>query len=244
MSCDFYFGLYTICMKTLDGQDRENVSFQRARTGAQRVHRGRMIITATRELLNDLPYEAISLNKIAQRSRLSTSNILRYYDSREAILLEVFTDEAKVWLKDILGHTINPSEPLVDRLRKAANVIAETTSRYPIFCDLLHAYTVILERTTSDDAAIHFKARSFKLLRSFTEWLTKSVPELGDPRDPKVLKLVMTITLLLGALWSQSKHIQPLATRIESHVELSQLGQDFLRDTEEALFLLCKGAIN
>src|SRR6201996_9304522 len=90
-----------------DGRDE---TFQRARRPEQREARRQAILDAAKAMLVNEPTSEISLREISRRVGLATSNVLRYFDSREAIFLELLAQESATWL-DALGHELEQLTP-------------------------------------------------------------------------------------------------------------------------------------
>ena len=59
------------------------------------------IMNVAREMLAEKTVGDISLRELSDRVGLAKSNVLRYFDSREAIFLEVLDEEFAMWLSDI-----------------------------------------------------------------------------------------------------------------------------------------------
>ena len=59
------------------------------------------IMTSAREMLAEKNLADISLRELSDRVGLAKSNVLRYFDSREAIFLEVLDEEFQAWLTDL-----------------------------------------------------------------------------------------------------------------------------------------------
>ena len=59
------------------------------------------IMTSAREMLAEKNVADISLRELSDRVGLAKSNVLRYFDSREAIFLEVLDEEFQAWLTDL-----------------------------------------------------------------------------------------------------------------------------------------------
>ncbi|MFD7656052.1 TetR family transcriptional regulator [Actinosynnema sp. NPDC059797] len=74
------------------------MEFQRARRPEQVEQRRRAILGAARALLRERPLADISLRELSCRVGLAKSNVLRYFDSREAVFLEVLDAERGAWL--------------------------------------------------------------------------------------------------------------------------------------------------
>src|SRR6185503_11639886 len=82
------------------------------------------IMTSAREMLVEKNVADISLRELSDRIGLAKSNVLRYFDSREAIFLEVLDEEFQAWLADLEARLGRP------RARKAnyANEIRVATA--------------------------------------------------------------------------------------------------------------------
>ena len=59
------------------------------------------IKAVARDMLAEKNVGDISLRELSDRVGLAKSNVLRYFDSREAIFLEVLDEEFEAWLADI-----------------------------------------------------------------------------------------------------------------------------------------------
>ena len=83
--------------------------------------------TAARALLTEKAVTDVSLREFSDRVGLAKSNVLRYFDSREAIFLEVLDVECRSWL---LGsrHGTRQTEPgkprYADEIRVATTIAA------------------------------------------------------------------------------------------------------------------------
>ena len=64
-----------------------DTTFQRARSDEQRAIRRQTILDTAAAMLEDMPVSELSLNELSRRVGLAKSNVLRYFDSREAVLL-------------------------------------------------------------------------------------------------------------------------------------------------------------
>src|SRR5215468_5430021 len=132
------------------------VSFQRARSAEQREERRRAILTTAAAMLAELPVAELSLNELSRRVGLAKSNVLRYFESREAVLLELLDDAAHGWLDELartLRKRIDPSAPVDERCAEVAAVAAATVAARPVLCELVAASGAVLERNVSVDVA-------------------------------------------------------------------------------------------
>src|SRR3954468_8351820 len=75
-----------------------STAFQRARRPEQIAARRAAILSAAADMLSERRVADISLRELAERVGLAKSNVLRYFDSREAIFLEVLDRTWNAWL--------------------------------------------------------------------------------------------------------------------------------------------------
>ncbi|MDR1186056.1 MAG: TetR/AcrR family transcriptional regulator [Bifidobacteriaceae bacterium] len=80
---------------------RSQSSFARARTEEQRAARRAAILEAAASMLAASRVAEFSLNELARRVCLAKSNVLRYFESREAVLRELLGLEYDAWLDAI-----------------------------------------------------------------------------------------------------------------------------------------------
>jgi len=119
-------------------------------------------MTSAREMLVEKNVADISLRELSDRIGLAKSNVLRYFDSREAIFLEVLDEEFQAWLADLEARLGRP------RARKAnygneirvATAVADSLTDRQLLCGLIGSMAGVLERNISFGFARDFKARA------------------------------------------------------------------------------------
>ena len=75
--------------------------FQRARSEEQREARRQAILGAAAAMLAEMPVADVTLNELSRRAGLAKSNVLRYFESREAVLLELLDSAWQDWLAQL-----------------------------------------------------------------------------------------------------------------------------------------------
>jgi AcrR family transcriptional regulator len=138
------------------------------------------IMTSAREMLAEKNLADISLRELSDRVGLAKSNVLRYFDSREAIFLEVLDEEFQAWLADLDTRLGKP------RARKAgyatevrvATTMATTLVEAELLCELLASMAVVLERNISGDFARDFKARATANIGAVAQLIARQLPWL------------------------------------------------------------------
>lgn len=154
--------------------------FQRARRPEQIEARRTAILAAARELLAERPVAEISLRELSCRVGLAKSNVLRYFDSREAIFLEVLDAAWTDWLDDLDATLADPGpdEPGFAREERLAGTLATSLAGRPLLCDLISSMGSVLERNISLEFARGFKRRAAANTDRLGELVGKRIPEL------------------------------------------------------------------
>ena len=94
------------------------VTFQRARTEEQREIRRQAILDVASAMLDEMPVAAVTLNELSRRVGLAKPNVLRYFESREAVLLELLSHYLQEWLTDLaaeLATGVDENLPIAGR---------------------------------------------------------------------------------------------------------------------------------
>ncbi|MBE1498328.1 AcrR family transcriptional regulator [Amycolatopsis lexingtonensis] len=154
-----------------------SAGFQRARRPEQIEARRTAILAAAREMLGQRPVAEISLRELSCRVGLAKSNVLRYFDSREAIFLEVLDGSWSAWLDELaFGDLPGPPSAREERI---AGTIASTLAERRLLCELISAMAPVLERNISLDFARGFKHRAAANLERLASLVRAGVPELS-----------------------------------------------------------------
>ena len=158
-----------------------SLTFQRARRPEQIEARRAAILAAAQAMLAEKSVAAISLRELSERVGLAKSNVLRYFDSREAIFLEVLNAECQDWLAELdteLGRPWPRKAQYANEIR-VATAIAGTLTRRTLLCELLGAMAGVLERNISADCAHDFKARALGNIEQLAEVVARHLPWLA-----------------------------------------------------------------
>ena len=159
------------------------VTFQRARSEAQREIRRRTILDTAAAMLREMPVADLSLNELSRRAGLAKSNVLRYFESREAVLLELLDAFLGSWLAELtveLESGIDVRAAPEERARQLAELLSQSLASRTILCDLFGAQGGVLEHNVSLDVVKQHKRSSIARLRAMAELIQRHVPELGE----------------------------------------------------------------
>jgi AcrR family transcriptional regulator len=226
--------------------------FQRARSEEQREARRQAILRAAGEMLAEMPVAQVTLNELSRRAGLAKSNVLRYFESREAVLLELLDSAWQDWLavldRDLpgpagAGNSTAASGAMgtaAERADRVALAVAASLAARPMLCDLISAQAAVLERNVSPQVAAQYKRASIAGITALGGMMLRCVPELGD-RD--AFRLAGAAVMMTGALWP---HTQPSAAMLAAYAaepDLAAMRLDFTATLGEMLQLMAAGLL-
>ena len=131
-------------------------------------------------LLDEVGIEGTTLSEIARRAGLSKANCYRYFESREAILLSIAVDEARVW-HDALETRLEPLAGSSD-VAAVADALARTTAERPRLCTLLSVLSSVLEHNVSVEAIASFKRTFNGLIFDTVDAFHAALPTIATER--------------------------------------------------------------
>ncbi|WP_433475606.1 TetR/AcrR family transcriptional regulator [Spirillospora sp. CA-142024] len=200
------------------------MNFQRARTQEQRTERRRQILTTAAAMLTEMPVAKLSLNELSRRIGLAKSNVLRYFESREAVLLELLDAQVQDWITD-LERSYGPADGTPrERGDRLADVLATSMVERPVLCDLLSTQTAVLEHNISTQVAIDHKHAAKRAMADLVQLVTRHVPEFG----PQGAAQLVEVTLLMaGAAWPCDQPTEALQAAYASDPELAAMRLNF-----------------
>lgn len=209
-------------------------TFSRARSEEQRARRREDILTAAAAMLADTRVADLSLNELARRVGLAKSNVLRYFESREAVLLELYGREFAAWLDTLEERLAATSDRTPESLAAA---VADTAAARPVFAELCAAAPGILEHNISGPVALAYKRA---LLADAARLGALAAPWIGD--DPRgTLVFVGAVTLGIGGIWSTCRLSPGMAEAYELDPELARFRIDFRESLETLLVTVIRG---
>jgi AcrR family transcriptional regulator len=185
--------------------------FRRARRPEQVAARRAAILAAARELLAVRRSAAVSLGDIGERAGLAKSNVLRYFDSREAILLEVLDTEWREWLDKLDGALprADPRGCSYAGERLVATHIADSLAEQHLLCELISVMVGVLERHIQIDYARDFKRRAAENTDRLATLVQEVLPALPDEAAHQFAGAVFIVT---AGLWPYALPTNVIAT--------------------------------
>ncbi|WP_433341590.1 TetR/AcrR family transcriptional regulator [Streptomyces sp. CA-253872] len=196
------------------------MTFQRARSEEQREIRRRAILDTAAAMLDEMPVAEVSLNELSRRVGLAKSNVLRYFESREAVLLELLDDFLGSWLAELadeLAAGVRAGEAPEVRAAQLAEVLSGSLAARPVLCDLFGAQGGVLEHNVSVEVIKRYKRSSLAKLTAMSELLRRHVPELGESAQTFCLMSLISA----GAL---SAYVPPPPSLLAAYADEPALG--------------------
>ena len=217
--------------------------FQRARSEEQRAARRQAILGTAAAMLAEMPVAQVTLNELSRRAGLAKSNVLRYFESREAVLLELLDSAWQDWLVQLdeeLAAAVEAGGPAAARSDRLAAAVAASLATRPMLCDLISAQAAVLEHNVSPQVAAQYKRASIAGITALGGLMLRCVPELGEP---DAFRLAGATVMTTAALWP---HTQPSAAMLAAYAAdpaLAAMRLDFTATLREVLEVLIAGLL-
>ncbi|WP_329143303.1 TetR family transcriptional regulator [Streptomyces niveus] len=218
-------------------------TFQRARSEEQRAQRRQAILDTTAAMLAEMPVAQVSLNELSRRVGLAKSNVLRYFESREAVLLELLDVASQEWLEHLEGALpsgVDAGAPLPERGDQVVAVLAASLADRPVLCDLTSAQAAVLERNVSPAVAAQYKRTAIVNVGALAALTRTRVPELTEGDATRFAAVCVMTT---GAIWT---HAQPSAAMLavyDADPALAAMRIDFAATLREVLEVVLSGLL-
>lgn len=206
--------------------------------------RRQVILRTAATMLSEMPISAISLNELSRRVGLAKSNVLRYFESREAVLLELLAQSAADFLRetsDQLPDLVDEHEPARARAAAIAAMIASAMAARPMLCELLSAQASVLEHNVSAETLTQYKQDGYQVLAGFVTALGRSLPELSKEAAGEAARMIF---ILAGALWAHTHPPRAVQEAYDANPALTFLPDGFTKSLESAIELVLVGLIN
>ena len=218
------------------------MTFQRARSEEQREARRRAILDAAAAMLDEMPVAEVSLNELSRRVGLAKSNVLRYFDSREAVLLELLDASLQDWLAEVsaaLADRVDARRSVTQRAERLAEVLARSLAGRRVLCDLVGAQGGVLEHNISVEVVVRHKRVALARLATAADLLRRHLPELGGEAE----RLFFHVLVLAGALAPYSSPPAGVRAAYEREPALAVLHLDLQDSLRSAIGTLLLGAL-
>lgn len=216
------------------------VQFQRARSEEQREQRRQAILRTAAGMLTEMPVADVGLNELARRVGLAKSNVLRYFESLEAVLLELMGQATRDWLAQLIPLLEDTGGDLRTRRERLVTASVATLLDHPVLCDLFSTQAGLLERNISPDTAAAFKRAVFADALGLADAIGRLLPEL-TPEDR--MNYLAALQMTAGALWTHSHPSAAVLAAYAQYPDLAAMRLDFESTLTTMLRTVLKGLL-
>jgi AcrR family transcriptional regulator len=207
-------------------------TFQRARRPEQKRRRQDAILDAARDLARRDGVRNVSLADIAGRVGIHKSALLRYFETREQIFLELTAAAWREWVQALHAELDQAERGSADLV---ADIFAGSFGDRPLLCDLIAHTPLNLERNVSPEAVRRYKLTSLGAVEEAAALVQRVLPALTVDEGRE---FVAAVASLAGAVWQMANPPPALAELYVSDPDLGHACVDLvprLRRTAEIL---------
>jgi AcrR family transcriptional regulator len=217
-----------------------DTAFQRARRPEQKQQRQDAILDAARRLALRDGVRAVTLTDIADEVGIHKSALLRYFETREQIFLELAAQEWRGWAAALHAglDAVPPGGPGSADL--VADVVAGSFARRPLLCDLIPHTALNLERHVSPEAVRRYKLTSLGAIRDVAGIIQRVRPDLSEG---ECLEFISAMASLAGATWQIANPPPVLAELYAADPRLASACVDLLPRLRRTAEILLAGLI-
>jgi AcrR family transcriptional regulator len=216
-------------------------TFQRARSDEQRALRSQAILDTAAAMLQEMPVADISLNELSRRVGLAKSNVLRYFDSREAVLLELLARSVREWLEHLaaeLPSAVRHRAGFNRRAEQLATAISGSLAERPVLCDLMSTQAAVLEHNVSVEAVARYKLAALADAEVIAGLVRDALPELSQD---DAWRYTVGAWLMTAALWAYARPPEAVLQACTADERLEKARLDFPATLEDYLTTLAIG---
>jgi AcrR family transcriptional regulator len=212
-------------------------TYQRARRPEQKLERRDAILGAARELALRDGVRTVSLADIAARVGIHKSALLRYFETREQIFLELTAQAWREWAAGLHAELDEaaPGDLTAEHTALIADVFARSFGDRPLLCDLIAHTPLNLERNVSPEAVRRYKLTSLGTVEEAAALVRHVLPDLTQA---ECVEFVSALASLAGAVWQIANPGSVLAELYAADPALARACVDLvgrLRRTAEIL---------
>jgi AcrR family transcriptional regulator len=211
--------------------------YLRARSPEQKEERRRHLLDTARTLLLEIPdVHALGINELARKAEMTKSNVYRYFESSEAILLDVLVEEFMAWHGDLV-KALNRGGNRRGTIEQIARAFSATFAARPLLCRLTSIFPSVLELNVSAERMVRFKQGLLAMRQQTAADFHRCVP--GIPASAFDRFIHFGLPLLIG-LWPLANPGEVAAEAI-ARPELAPLRYRFQQDLEAGMLMLLRG---
>ncbi len=193
-----------------------DTTFQRARKPAERTLRRSAILAAAAELFDADGIQGAGINAIAARAGFTKSNIYRYFESREEVLLSLLLEDFEAFTQELEASAPKlQGEPVA----ALAHLTTQTLLATPRMGRLLGLLATVLEENVSEATVASLKTSIGQKLHRLGAVIQAALP--GSTPQDSAWAAGMIGAVITGT--APSMHPNPTVRRVLERPEFAAM---------------------
>ena len=172
------------------------MTFQRARNDEQRQIRINQITTAMIELMEDLPFDKITMKKLGEKLSFTRNNLYQYVKSKNEVILLIIQQDFVEWANSL--HDKTPT------LSAFCKVWVQAAVKYPRILHWFPLLGELIEKDITLEKLIPFKKSYFKILEAVKKDIIKVLPKLDSAQAERLVYFHLRVLPHLFHLYNES----------------------------------------
>lgn len=186
------------------------MEFRRARTNLQIEERRKEIIQAVSNILENGDIDDVNFKAISEMTSIARPTIYKYYKTKEEILLDILSDDIKVWTNIVEDFTNNNQTLSKEAFSEALALAFDRSPRMLKFLSLL---STVFEQNCSLEKLVEFKKEMMQEMSSLYRSMSKYFPEASHQ------ELEMTLVTIMSFI----SGLYPMTHNSEKQIEAMRL---------------------
>ena len=212
-------------------------TYLRARSPEQKEERRRHLLDTAKSLLLEMPdVHDLGINELARQAHMTKSNVYRYFESSEAVLLDVLVEEYMLWRGE-LRKALSRGGKRSGTIEHIARAFTVTLVARPLLCQLTSIFPSILERNVSAERMVQFKHGLLAVRQETALDFHGCVPTIPASTFERFIHFALPLLIGLWPLGNPGE----VAAAVSARPDLAALRYDFQHDLEEGMLMLLRG---
>lgn len=186
---------------SIEFKEQITMTFQRAHNDEQRQIRINQITTAMIELMEDLPFDKITMKKLGEKLSFTRNNLYQYVKSKNEVILLIIQQDFIDWAND-LHHSLQALNSA--SLGDFCKAWVQTTVKYPRILHWFPLLGELIEKDVTLEKLIPFKKSYFKILEAVKEDIVKTLPKLDSAQAERLVYFHLRVLPHLFHLYNES----------------------------------------
>jgi AcrR family transcriptional regulator len=149
---------------------------RKAKTEQERAQRRQKLIEAARGLLDEQPFQDITIAQIAATAGVAKGTTYLYFRTREELFCNLLLQEMQAWRDHLEGSLCQMRGGSVEQL---AQRLTHSFLQRPVLMELLRWMHAGLEQNLSEEAALLFRQRTARIYRDLGHCVEEAAPALA-----------------------------------------------------------------